>query len=404
MSPKLESQRRREPPNDGLVTTLFSHLAAMLAIEQASELAKQEQLSPSAAIQVEGNAIQRAVEQESCRLTWNHDQRLYELQHPALSPKQKQKQKQPALIGAAGIPLSPVIQQQNHKYPATLHITVSTPATGHPQPPAILVTSPTPTNATSSSRLAATPRTSTLPHTADTDGPLASLDLGSGTLNINAGAIIAAIPSLYAVDYVVAAVLAVGVADDSTRCVFSDMEVLGEKCQGCAGAGAGRGGSGGGFFDGEFVTMIAEREDGDGDAGEGELVRVKSAQTSPTDSNNFRQKIKNTFLTFWTRFHHNTNNDEEDNNSKTPSQQQPPPPLKPKKSKKITIEKFDLEKYTRYGPESSREGQELPGVTRGILRVLFWGLDVLVRVLTLVVKTVAWGVVVITRCVSSERF
>lgn len=386
MSLKLEGQNRCDLPNDGLVTTLFSHLAAMLAIEQASELAKQEQFSPSTAIQVEGNAIQRAAEQESCWLTWNHDKRLYELQHPALSSKQKQKQ--PALIGAAGIPLSPVIQHSKHKYPATLHITVSTPSTEHPQPPAILVTAPTPTNATPSSCLAATPRTSTLTHTADTDGPIASLDLGSGTLSINAGAVIAAIPSLYAVDCVVAAVLAVGVADDSTKCVFSGMEVLGEKghCQG----------GGGGFLDGEFVTTIAGREHGDADAGEGG-VRAESVQTAPTDTNNYGQKIKDSFVRFWRRIHHNTNNDDDDN-----PKNQPPSP-KPKKNRKITIEEFDLEKYTRYGPESSREGLELPPVTRGILRVLFWGLNVLVRVLTVMVKMVAWGIVVVTRCVSSDR-
>ncbi|KAA8646406.1 uncharacterized protein ATNIH1004_007836 [Aspergillus tanneri] len=100
---RLEDRCRREPPNDGLVSLLFSRLAAMLAIEQAEELARQHQLSPGEAAEVEGNALRRAAAQESCRLTWNRTKKLYELHHPWL-----EKQQPPALVGAMGIPLSPI--------------------------------------------------------------------------------------------------------------------------------------------------------------------------------------------------------------------------------------------------------------------------------------------------------
>ena len=38
-------------PNDNLVTQLFSHLAAMLAIEQSAEVAAQQNLSPADALE-----------------------------------------------------------------------------------------------------------------------------------------------------------------------------------------------------------------------------------------------------------------------------------------------------------------------------------------------------------------
>jgi hypothetical protein len=48
----LESRTRRQPPNDGLVTLIFSRLAAMLAVDQAEELSKQYHLAPTEAVEV----------------------------------------------------------------------------------------------------------------------------------------------------------------------------------------------------------------------------------------------------------------------------------------------------------------------------------------------------------------
>ncbi|KAI9928894.1 hypothetical protein ASPWEDRAFT_25260 [Aspergillus wentii DTO 134E9] len=354
----LENRRRREPPNDGLVTSLFSRLAAMLAIEQAEELSRQHQLSPAEAIEVEGNALQRAATQESCRLSWNHQQRLYELQHQSSMSKQPQ-QRQP-LVGAAGVPLSPM----RAKSTGTLHIAVSIPCSEkRRQPPTIIATTPISSNATEAASLAATPRTSTLPLT-DLDEPLASLDLGTMTLSISAAAIVATIPSLYAIDSLVAAMLAVAVSDEATNPVLADMELYSN--QGPSASTIPR-------FQGKLVTTLAERED---DAQADELVsRVKSkdAETSPETKKGLFQ---------WC--------------SRTKS--------KKTKNKKIVIEEFDLEKYGRYGHSSSREGEKLPSATRGVLRILFWGLDLVVRGLTLIVKVIAWILVSMTRCVTSEKF
>ncbi|KAL4980734.1 hypothetical protein BDW66DRAFT_37128 [Aspergillus desertorum] len=206
---QLEDRRRREPPNDGLVSHLFSRLAAMLAIDQAAELSRQHQLAPIDAVEIETNALKRAAALESCKLSWNAVKQIYELRHPSLRRN----------IGA-------------------LHISVSTPTTtnthrsrsesreaGQPQAPAVLVTTPLPKNSVDVAAVAS-PRTSTLPLSGsdpESDEILASLDLRTMTLSVSAAAINNAIPSLYAIDSVVAAVLAVAVSDVSTNPVLADM-------------------------------------------------------------------------------------------------------------------------------------------------------------------------------------
>ncbi|KAL6240016.1 hypothetical protein BDW75DRAFT_235846 [Aspergillus navahoensis] len=206
---QLEDRRRREPPNDGLVSHLLSRLAAMLAIDQATELSRQHQLAPPDAAEVETNALKRAAALESCKLSWNAVKRIYELQHPSLRRN----------IGA-------------------LHISVSTPTTtnagqsqsrsrelGQYQAPAILVTAPLSKNSVDVAAVAS-PRTSTLPLSgseSESDETLASLDLRTMTLSVSATAINNTIPSLYAIDSIVAAILAVAVSDVSTNPVLADM-------------------------------------------------------------------------------------------------------------------------------------------------------------------------------------
>ncbi|GFF90759.1 hypothetical protein IFM53868_06272 [Aspergillus udagawae] len=371
---KLEEQKRRLPPNDGLVTLLFSRLAAMLAIGEAEELAKQHGLSSTEASKVEGNALKRAAAQESCRLLWNNEKHLYELQHPSHC-----KQQPPALVGAAGfgaagIPLSPV----RSKYAGILHITVSTPSSDAKscQPPTIIVTTPLSANALEAANQAATPRTSTLPLT-DSDEPLASLDLGTMTLSISATAIINTIPSLYAIDSLVAAMLAVAASDETTNPVLADMALYDPKQDSHHFSSLSNPASGG-MFTGKLVATLAEREDAE--ESNRLMAKIKSSKfksDTPTDSNGKRS--------FWSW-----------GRSKS---------AKPKsKNHKIMIEQFDLEKYGRYGSSSSREGQKLPGPTRGILRLLFFGLNMIVKTLTVLVKIVAWLLVSVTRCVTSEKF
>jgi hypothetical protein len=371
MMMSLEDRIRREQPNDGLVTLLFSRLAAMLAIDQAEELSKRYHLSPSEAAEVETDALKRAAAQESCRLSWNRHQRLYELRHPSLS-----RRNPPALVGTAGIPLSPVRSQSS----GMVHITVSAPSSdvSPRQPPTIIVTGPVSSTAMEAAQQAANPRTSTLPVT-DHDEPLASLDFGTNTLTISPAAVIATIPSLYAIDSLVAAMLAVAVSDEATNPILADM-ALGSPKPSRPTTSTNPGPYSMPVFQGKLVTTIAERDD----AAESMYLasQIKSAQKKTKSSTEQKRSFK-----FWNRA--------------------PSKPLDGRASKKnqqVVVEEFDLEKYGRYGNGSSREGKKLPGITRGILKILFFGLDLIVKGLTLIVKTLAWLLVSSTRCVTSEKF
>ncbi|KAH8424117.1 uncharacterized protein LDX57_001871 [Aspergillus melleus] len=382
---KLEDRGRRQPPNDGLVSRLFSRLAAMLAIEQAQELTRQHRLGPVEAAEVEGDALKRAAAQESCRLTWNHTQQLYELHHPSLAKPQP-----PALVGAVGIPLSPAPS----KYSGTLHISISTPSRDskhrhNQQPPTILVTTPLPANAVESANVAATPRTSTLPLT-DSDDPLASLDLGTMTLSISAAAIVTIIPSLYAIDSLISAMLAVAVSDQSTNPILADMPLYDPHSSHTESQHSS-------FFHdarftGKLVATLAERDDTE--QSNQLMARIRSASSART------KRDPRTWLRWRNRPATETETGESDTKPKTKSK------TKPKKSKnqKVVVEEFDLERYGRYGHSSSREGQKLPSATRGVLRALFWGLNLVVHVLTMVVKVLAWVLVNVTRCVTSQKF
>lgn len=385
---KLEDRCRREPPNDGLVSRLFSRLAAMLAIEQAEELTRQHRLGPAEAAEVEGDALKRAAAQESCRLTWNHTKQLYELHHPSLSKPQP-----PALVGAVGIPLSPVPS----KYSGTLHITVSAPSRDskhRQQPPTILVTTPLPANAVESANVAATPRTSTLPLT-ESDDPLASLDLGTMTLSISAAAIVTIIPSLYAIDSLISAMLAVAVSDETTNPILADMKLHDPFPQSRSQSQSQSQHSSffhDARFNGKLVATLAEREDTE--QSNNLMTQIKSIQ---------KDRNPRSWLRFWNR--PATDSDADADTTRTPNESRTER-TKGKKSKnqKIVVEEFDLERYGRYGHSSSREGQKLPSATRGVLRVLFWGLNLVVHALTMLVKVLAWVLVNLTRCVTSQKF
>lgn len=356
----LESRNRRQPPNDGLVTLIFSRLAAMLAVDQAEELSRQYHLAPTEAVEVETDAVRRAVAHESCRLIWNDNQRRYELRHPALA-----KRKIPALVGEDGIPLSPV----QTKNPGTLHITVYRPSEssdGMRQPPIIVVTNPISTTAVEAAHLAASPRTSTLPLT-DIDEPLASLDFGTMTLSISAGLVTSTIPSLYAVDSLIAAILAVAVSDETTNPILADMELYGSvqhppRISLISSAGSSK------RYTGKFFATLAERDDA-----RDETNLMSQLKLTKAENGKDRRSSK-----FWAR-------------SKS-------------KKKQIVIDEIDLENYGRYGKGSSREGEKLPGVIRATLRFMFWSLELIIRGLTVTAKMLAWLLVNVTRCVTSEKF
>lgn len=137
-----------------------------------------------------------------------------------------------------------------------------------------------------------------------------------------------------------------------------------------------------GPFRGKLITTLAERED------YAESMELASQiETAAKAEGNKKKSFR-----FWER-------------TKTPQEVKPDSKSKSKnKNKKIVVEEFDLEKYGRYGRTSSREGEKLPGVVRVVLKGLFFGLDLIVRALTLLVKMLAWVLVSATRCVTSEKF
>ncbi|KAI3211351.1 hypothetical protein CBS147311_987 [Penicillium roqueforti] len=365
MMMSLEDRIRREHPNDGLVTLLFPRLAAMLAIDQADEISKQHHLTPAETAEVETDALKRAAAQESCRLSWNRHQRLYELRHPYFS-----RNNPPALVGAAGTPLSPVRSQSS----GMVHITVDASPR---QPPTIIVTGPVSPTALEAGLQVANARTSVLPVT-DLDEPLASLDFATKTFSISPAAVVATIPSLYAIDSLIAAMLAVAVSDEATNPILADM-LLGSPKSSRPPTSHNPGPYPMPVFQGKLVTTVAERQD---TAESMDLAsQIKSAQKKSKESG------KKSNLKFWSRFSSKT----KENSKKSKSQQ-------------VVVEEFDLEKYGRYGNSSSREGKKLPGITRTILRILFFGLDIVVKGLTLIVKILAWLLVNSTRCVTSEKF
>lgn len=414
-------------PNDNLITHLFSHLAAMLAIEQSAELAAQHNLSQADALEAEGKALRRAVEMESCELVWVRERAGYEL-HPS-SMQQQQRghgHGQAALVGAAGISLSPAPApspspspsptQLKSKNPGPLHITVSTPSPPtdtntyteeeHEQPPTIIATTPIPQNTTSTPNLTATPRTSTLPHT---DSPahdaLATLDLGTMTLGISTEAVVRAVPGwLYAVDSVVAAVLAVGFVDGRVGGVLLGMDV------------------GGGCTSGEQEReREVDQENNPTSPNHDHGTNTSTTKPSPKDTiqtytTTTINTIKTTLSTIYTwvrslptkipptlslKLHLPTHNSTANANNTTTtnpnkSKRNNPNP----KTKKFLREEFDLD-LEHYGGDSFQEGGQLPTATRGILKALFWGFEVAVCGMVMLVTGVVWLVLRVSGWVCS---
>ncbi|EKV16413.1 putative proline-rich protein [Penicillium digitatum] len=374
MMMSLEDRIRREHPNDGLVTLVFSRLAAMLAIDQAGEISKQHHLTPAETAEVETDALKRAAAQDSCRLSWDRHKRLYELRHPYLS-----RHNPPALVGAVGIPLSPVRSQSS----GMVHITVSAPSgnTSLHQPPTIIVTGPVSSTAMEAAQQAANLRTSVLPVT-DFEEPLASLDFATKTFSISPAGVIASIPSLYAIDSLIAALMAVAVSDEATNPILAEM-VLGSPIISRPLTFDSPGPYSMPVLQGKLVTTAAECED----AAESKNLasQIESAQKISKEASGKKRVCK-----FWKK------------SSSKPLEN--PRGSKEIMKQQITVEEFDLEKYGRYGNGSSREGEKLPGITRTILRVLFFGFDLIVKGLALMVKVLAWFLVNSTRCVTGEKF
>ncbi|KAL2834934.1 hypothetical protein BDW59DRAFT_1295 [Aspergillus cavernicola] len=400
---QIEDRCRREAPNDGLVSHLFSRLAAMLAIDQATELSRQHQLSPPDAAEVEKTALKRAAAQESCKLSWNATKRVYELRHPSLSRQYQKQQSQPptppALVGAAGIALSPT--RPRHTSGGALHISVSTPTNqgqscGQTQAPTIVVTAPLPNNSVDAA-LMTSPRISTLPlsgSVSESDEALASLDLRTMTLSISASAISDTIPSLYAIDSIVAAILAVAVSDLSTNPVLGDMPLY-DPTQvqphqqtptppqpTYTSTPSNRP---------KLVATLAERDDLDTRSLELPTY-IQTQPQIPKENRKWWSALRAKITQFQTNRRQK---------AKAKANQKSISPTSP-----IT-EEIDLEKYgIKSSPSTkkdTKQKEELPGLARGLIKLFFWGLKLIFWALTVAFKILGWGVNVMFKCVTGEK-
>ncbi|KAL3466273.1 hypothetical protein BJX64DRAFT_251256 [Aspergillus heterothallicus] len=381
---QLEDRSRREPPNDGLVSHLFSRLAAMLAIDQAADLARQHQLSPPDAAEVETNALKRAAALESCKLSWNAIKHVYELRHPSLNRPYPNQETQtgtpPALVGAAGIALSPRSQHRS----GALHITVSTPSAnrGQSQAPTILVTAPLPVNTLSGAASAvASPRTSTLPFSgseSDSDETLASLDLRTMTLSICTSAINDAIPSLYAIDSVVAAILAVAVSDVATNPVLGDMPLYDPtKPQIQLPTPPQPTYTNTRSTRPKLFATLAERDDTEPPHLDIEIPTHTNTQVQvPKDRRKWWATLRSKLTQIQAKRRYKSKGKSSANSSPT------------------SPEEFDLEKYgvkISSTVEKHANKEELPGPARGLVKLFVWGIKLMFWALTVGFKLMAWG-------------
>ncbi|KAL5340121.1 hypothetical protein BJX70DRAFT_132842 [Aspergillus crustosus] len=389
---QLEDRCRREPPHDGLVSHLFSRLAAMLAIDQATELSRLHQLAPPNAAEVEANALKRAAALESCKLSWNPIKRVYELRHPLLTRQyQCQGSKPstpPSLVGAAGIALSPVRSQHQS---GCLHISVSTPTQGqdrvHVNAPTILVTAPLPNNTVDVAAVAS-PRTSTLPLSgsdSESDETLASLDLRTMTLSISASAITNAIPSLYVIDSIVAAILAVAVSDVSTNPVLGDMSIYDPtRTETRLPTPPEPTYSNTSFNRPKLFATLAERDDAETPA----LEIPTQVQT----------QIPKTHRKWWSALRTKMTQIPISRRQKSKSKSSSPT--------STVVEEIDLEKYgigSSPSTKADKKEDELPGLARGLIKIIGWGFKLMFWALTVAFKILSWALGLIFKSVTGEK-
>lgn len=367
----LEPASRRLPPNDGLVTFIFPKPAALLAINQSAALTREYSLAPTDRDDVEAAAVRRAAEQEACSLRWNPTEKRYELEHPAIGRRMR-------VPDFAKSPMSPRVKITEGE--PVLHITVSSHAVnsslaGSAAPPVIMVTNPNalPTPASSA---AAGIRLSTLPQS-DADAPLASLDLGSQTLHIDANHILDLMPSLFAIDSIVCAIMAIAVADEATNPAMAAMDIWTPRPRLARSA---YGGSVKSHAGSVFYTTIAEREHAEKEA---KLMKRVHDQ-------DMRDHHKSETNGGRSRSWFGPRGKKEMTQTKNKKQQ-------------IVIGEFDMEKLGHY-QSGDRKGQELPGITRTALSVLVMGLKLVVWALTMLVQCLAWMLVNVSRAVTSDKF
>ncbi|KAL2433537.1 hypothetical protein ABEF95_005070 [Exophiala dermatitidis] len=398
----LEPVSRRQLPNDGLVAFIFPKLAALLAINQSATLARQHNLAPTDRDDIEAQAVRRAAEQEACRLRYNAQEGFYELEHPAIG---RDAVGAHFAVESPTLTCTPAVRSLSGK--PVLHITISTDS----PLPSINVIDPNSTHLTGT----ATPRTSIgaglrrlstipQPETASASPSnipsLATLDLTSQVLRLDANAILELMPSLFSIDCIVSALMAVAISDATTNPAIGSMEIWKPRPAPASRLGTTSGqslrtktraGSLKSYTGSVFYTTIAEREEAEEEA---RLMR----KAHEKDISKRGEKGSRT----WFGFRSLTSANDEIDEEKTTTGKRSKSKSK-SKTKKVVITEFDLEKLGHY-QSGDRQGEQLPVVTRSALSVLVGGLKLLIWILTMIAQVLAWVLVNVTRAVTSEKF
>ncbi|KAK5097977.1 hypothetical protein LTS08_006732 [Lithohypha guttulata] len=359
----IEPASRRSPPNDGLITFIFPRMAAMLAINQSTALAKEHGLAPTHRDEVQAAAVKRAADQEACKLRWNARAQHYELEHPAVGRKQREPAFAKSPESARSPPMSgarPILE---------IHVSKSTGRSL----PVITVANPKASDLESTSEPTIPGiRMSTIPQS-EHNNDLVSLDFNTRMMHINAHQILEHVPSLFAIDAIVSALLTVAIADEVTNPIMAAMEIWQSKPQRAisqyGGSVAGKSTAGSVFY-----ATLAEREDAEAEARELATIHERDIK------NKGRRKGKEHKKWF----------------GKTAREPR-------SKTKKVVVKEFDLEKLGQY-QTGERKGQQLPSGVRLILSVMVGGLRFVVWTLSSVVHFLSWLLVSMTRCFTSEKF
>lgn len=376
----------------------------MMAINQSAALAREHNLAPTDRDDIEAQAVRRAAKQEACNLRFNPRGGFYELEHPAIGR------------GATGadfamqspLPSSPTTIRSITGKPV-LHITISMDS---PLPTISVIDPNSSSRRTGGGTGPLTPvtmsggqsirRLSTIPLTDNTAAgagtALATLDLTAQTLFLDANAVLELMPSLFSIDCIVSAMLAVAVTDPSTNPAMAGMEIWRPRPAPASRLGgvpsaSKRPGSVKSYAGSAFYATIAEREEAEEEA---KLMRATHEQDvrgkGPARGGSSRT---------WFGWKKDGQVDEESGELG-----EKPGARKTKgksKTKKIVMTEFDLEKMGHY-QSGDRQGEELPMVTRSALSGLVVGLKLLVWALTMVVQVLAWVLVHVSRAVTSEKF
>ncbi|EEP82407.1 predicted protein [Uncinocarpus reesii 1704] len=335
----------------GVALSLFPKLAEIITREEALGVALKYQLAPHHAMEIESDALRRSEAQNSCILELRPGQTKYNVYHAALAGCD--------ITSAAEFASQPRNEQSGLLHASVLTSLPNTIATR--QYPKIQIAASSP----------------------DTNNKfLIALDLETMALSIDTKQILSAIPSFYAVDAMVAAILIIVVSNEVSRPILAGMSMQSPKLSARPDSHRtdsltlevpiGKAGK-------VFIATQAEREEIE------EAALMEQIRSQP------RIQAKTRFSLM----------------SILPGRKDEPAGAKSKKknkkkSKPVAVEDIDLEQYGEY-KQHTHDKQKLPRPTRVLLKSISWGFSAIVWALTIIVKFVTYMVITMTKCLAREK-